>query len=282
MEQELNRTFLFHGPSGCGKTTLSRIAAGFVGANASSIREIDAATFTGIDAMREVTASLSYKPLGGVKARALIVDECHRLSSGAWDSLLKALEEPPAGVYWFLCTTNLAKVPRTVQTRCLAYQLKDVDSRELAELLVFVSKEEGRAVSGEWLSTLELCAREAQGSPRQALANMGACWAAKDRKEALALLKSAQESSEAVELARALVAGKPWLPIRGILETLANEDPESVRHVVRSYVTKAIMGSNGKGQERLFAVLDEFSKPFPASDGISPLVLAVGHLLFAN
>ena len=104
--------------------------------------------------------------------------------------------------------------------------------------------------------------------------------AAKSKNEAADLLKTAGDSSEAIDLARALIAGKPWMVIQEILETMKEQNPESIRHVVRAYMTKAILGS-AKPDERAFAILEAFSKPFPSGDGVSPLLLAIGGLIFA-
>ena len=276
-----NRTILFSGPSGTGKTTLARIAAAEVGCLDQDITEIDGATFTGIDDMRQITSSLAYRPLGEGAVKAIIIDECHMLSTAAWQSLLKSLEEPPAWVYWFLCTTNADKVPATIKTRCTSYGLKSVSTNDLTDWLAFIADAEG---IGDELKDCEsivaLCARNASGSPRQALANLGLCMAAKSKNEAADLLKTAGDSSEAIDLARALIAGKPWMVIQEILETMKEQNPESIRHVVRAYMTKAILGS-ANPDERAFAILEAFSKPFPSGDGVSPLLLAIGGLIFA-
>jgi len=277
-----NRTFLFEGPTpGIGKTSLARIAAAQVGSQGSDIIEIDAASFTGIDDMRQITSGLQYKPLGINATRSIILDECHRISGAAWASLLKSLEEPPAWVYWFLCTTDEAKVPANIKTRCTTYHLKPVPSADIFDLLVRVAEAEKWQEPADADKILNLCAKEAQGSPRAALVNLGACWGAKGLSEAQDLLKTAQGSVEAVELARGLLKGKGWPELREILAALKEQNPESVRHVVRGYMTSVIM--SGKGDpERAFAILDTFSVPFASSDGLSPLVLAVGKLVFAD
>lgn len=280
-----NKTFLLSGPSGVGKTTLARIAAGKIGCESGAIQEINAATFTGIDDMRHIIQSLQYRPLGSGQSRAIILDECHRLSAAAFASLLKSLEEPPAWVWWFLCTTDLGKVPTNIQTRCTRYDLKPVSKSGLRELLEGVVEEEKLSLGSndeDHDAIVDLCAGEARGSPRTALVNLGACISAKSKDEARSLLQLVGESSKAVDLARALVGNPSWLTIREILEGLKEENPESVRHVVRAYMTNVILGSKKGPIENHLAVLEAFSRPFVATDGIGPLVLACGQLLFGD
>jgi DNA polymerase III gamma/tau subunit len=249
-----------------------------VGCKLRDIQEIDAATNTGIDDMRNVTSALIYKPLTGT-VKALLVDEVHALSAQAWKSLLKVLEEPPDWVYWFLCTTEPMKVPETVKTRCTKYELKTIPGPQLYDFLLEVAQAENMLLSPEGKKIIDLCAKEANGSPRQALANLATCEAAKTRAEAATLLKSAVDSVEAVELAKALMAGAPWDQLLRLVKGLEEVNPESVRHVIRGYITKVILGSDservaGKGLE----ILDVFSQPLPSSDNITPILLAVGKL----
>jgi hypothetical protein len=106
------------------------------------------------------------------------------------------------------------------------------------------------------------------------------CAEAESRADAAEMLRSAEESTEAVELARLLVKGAPWRDIQPVLAALKPEvSPESVRHVVRAYVTKVVLGANSEGAAgRGIEILDAFAEPFNQHDGLSPLVLAVGRL----
>lgn len=273
IKKDTSHTFLFVGPSGTGKTTLARIAADMLGCAGSSVREIDAATFTGIDAVREITANLSYKPIGGGK-RAIIADECHAFSKPAWQALLKNLEEPPSWLYWFLCTTDVAKVPENIRTRCTKYELKPVPLDDIQDLLEKISAAEKMTIDEK---VMRLCAKEAFGSPRQSLVNLALC-SELGLAEAKDVLKSASSSAEAIELARLLNKQAGWGELQAVLKKMKDINPESVRHVVRAYMTNVVLGSDDP--EGALAVLSEFSTPFNSSDGISPLVLACGRLLF--
>ena len=274
VKQSVAKAFLFSGPSGVGKTTLARITAKEFGCE--DIREEDGATNTGIDNVRSLIDESMFRPLAGV-SKGIIIDECHALSSNAMKALLKTLEEPPDWAYWFLCTTELGKLSDAMRTRCLHYVLKEVPTVEIAEWLA--SKEESKHVDG---GVIDVCAREANGSPRQALSNLGVCLAVKDRKEAGELLRSAAESPKAFELARSLMATEGWTKVATLLEGLKDTSPESIRHVVRAYVTKVAINGKGRDVEVALAVLEAFSKPFNTSDGISSVVLACGELVFSS
>lgn len=274
IEKGSNHAFCLVGPSGTGKTTLARIAALELNA---TVQEIDAATFTGIDAMREITKSLMYRPLSG-ENKVIIINECQGLSKAAWDSLLTTMEEPPAWCYWFLTTTDPAKLPPAVKTRCTTYALKPVPTKEIEELLDFIAAEEGILSDDTGAKIISMCAKEAGGSPRQAIVNLDACKAAKSREEAATLLQGAQDVAEAHELAALLIKGTNWSKAKELLLILKDQNPESVRHVVRAYVTKVVLNSDKPNKSHL-AVLEAFSTPFPTGDQMSPLVLAVAGLL---
>ena len=272
IKKKKSNAYLLTGPSGTGKTTLAYIAAKALGCAKEDLLDVDAATNTGIDEMRLVMQDLMYKPLGAGSVKVIIIDEAHMLSKQAITSLLKTLEKPPSWVYWFLCTTDEKKIPVAVKTRCTTYQLKEVSEDSLFDLLV--STAEGKELKDD---VLDVCVREARGSPRQALSNMGVCLTAKTKGDAAELLSSAADAPAAFDLAKALMRGDSWGKLKPIIAQLKDVNPESVRHVVRAYFTSVLLG-NGNNANDAFAVLEAFSTPFNSSDGISPLVLACGKL----
>lgn len=269
--------FMFVGPSGTGKTTIARIAAKRVGADATELIEIDAATNTGVEDVRELCKGLQYASFSS-GSKAVIMDECHALSGNAWRALLKWIEEPPPNVYWFFCTTEPTKVPNNIRTRCAYFELKPIVRSDMFEYVSDIANLENMDIDD---TIIDLIVKESGGSPRQALVNLAVLDGVKSRKEAAELLRSAVDSSEAIDLCRVLIKGASWSEAREILATMRDTNPESVRLVVVAYMTSVILSEKNKSPERALAILEQFSQPFNYNDKISPVVLAVGRLILS-
>ena len=188
LEQDrVAQALVFSGVRGTGKTTLARIVAKglnclssdvptaepcgecqscmeIAAGNSLDVQEIDAASHTGVDHIRELIGSVSYRASGRYKV--YILDEVHMLSTSAFNALLKTLEEPPAHVRFIFATTEIRKIPPTVLSRTQRFALRRVQAAELAEFLAKVVKsEQGEAES----QALNLVARAAEGSVRDGL-----------------------------------------------------------------------------------------------------------------
>ena len=282
LKDRRGKVFLFTGPSGCGKTTLARILANeFAGgkATAANIEEVPAADHTGVGDMRNVAGRALYRAVGGSPVKAFIIDEAHRLSGSAWDVLLKPIEEPPAHVYWMFATTNPGKIPKTILTRCLRYDLKPVSETLIMGLLEAVAEAEGLDVSEE---VLEAVAEGAGGSPRQALTYLEMCIYAESAGDARQLMRSAGQTREVVDLCRFLLKGhgRSWAEAVKLVKALEGTEAESTRIVVVNYIAAALMGTkDDKNARNLMTLLECFGTPYQQSDRIAPLLHSLGLAL---
>ncbi|RXZ42825.1 DNA polymerase III subunit gamma/tau [Crenobacter cavernae] len=185
-ENRLHHAYLLTGTRGVGKTTIARILAKSLnceqGAGAEpcgvcssctqidagrfvDLLEIDAASNTGIDNIREVLENAQYAPSSG-RFKVYIIDEVHMLSKSAFNAMLKTLEEPPAHVKFILATTDPQKVPVTVLSRCLQFSLRNMTPQQVAGHLAYVLDAEGVPYEP---AALALLGRAAAGSMRDAL-----------------------------------------------------------------------------------------------------------------
>lgn len=277
-DKNIPHSFLFLGPSGCGKTTLARIVARELNVAPDNVLEVDAATNTGIDAMRAVTDTLRYKGFGDSPRKMVLIDEAHALSKAAWQSMLKVLEEPPAHVFFALCTTEPGKVPDTIQTRCATYTVKSLSHDSIMDLLEHVVKKERLDVSEEMLA---IASKASNGSPRKALVSLSMLEGIEDPKEAAVLLAQPLETEDIIELCRDLVAGRlTWERVRKVLSDNKDQDAEGIRLVVVNYMSAVLLSgrTDARAATRLLDILFTFSKPMTnRSEKMAPLLLAFGE-----
>lgn len=277
LARKSSRGFLFEGEPGTGKTTLARVIAIKLGCDPRNIIEVDAATNTGIDAMRAVTDSMRYTGLGKSKTRFYILDEAHMLSKQAWASLLKATEEPPKHVYWALCTTDGAKLPKAIRTRFTSYTLSPVPTDTLFDLITKVARAEKYTTPKE---VRYFIAEKAGGSPRQALACLAQCADCETRKDAAVLIRAVLAEGEIIELCQGLMQGLSWSRAMGLVQKLGDVNAESVRQIVLNYFGK--VAGRAKTDEKAgkaLDVLDAFNEPYPPGNNAHCVLLSLGRIL---
>lgn len=164
--------YLFSGPAGTGKTTSARIFAKMLNDGVGITIEIDAASNSGVDNIRAVIEDSRKMPLDS-KYKIYIIDECHSLSSGAWQALLKLLEEPSMYSIFILCTTDPQKIPGTILSRVQRYQFNKISAQGIVDRLCTICDKENIDVFEQ--SAIEYIAKTANGGMRDAITLMDKC-----------------------------------------------------------------------------------------------------------
>lgn len=170
--------YLFSGGRGTGKTTTARAFAKELNISPEDILELDAASNTGVDNIRELNESVYTLPYFS-KYKMYILDEVHMFSKNAWNALLKTLEEPPQHCIFVMCTTDPEKVLDTVLSRCTKFHLKSPTQDVLSKYLEAVCKKEGVQMEK---GALQVIALSGDGSYRDSLSNLQKVLSFKDEK----------------------------------------------------------------------------------------------------
>lgn len=209
--------YLFFGPKGTGKTSAARILASKAGIYHSDLIEIDAASHTGVDDIRSLREQVGLVPLRGDR-KAYIIDEVHMLSRGAFNALLKTLEEPPEHVLFFLCTTEKQRVPETVVSRCVQIPFLKATINEIVRALE-------RTAVGEKLTledgVLEDIAESVDGSFREAQTVLEeSTHEGKVTKETVEKVLGGSISSSSASYIEAILAGRSKEALRAVSQVV--------------------------------------------------------------
>ncbi len=236
-QDRVAHAYLFVGTRGVGKTSMARIfakalAGGSEEADAAimsgqdtDVIEIDAASNNSVENARDLIANAGYRPMRG-RSKVYIIDEVHMLSTSAFNALLKTLEEPPGHVKFILCTTDVHKVPPTIQSRCQRFDFQNIASGRIADHLAVVAESEGSTCQPELIAEI---ARLANGSMRDGLSILDRVLAAATPGETVTL-----------ELLETLLGLPDRALIGALLDSFADQDPKAALEAGDALLAKGI------------------------------------------
>jgi DNA polymerase-3 subunit gamma/tau len=237
----IRHAYLFSGPRGTGKTTTARLLAKAINCQNPDpdrrpcnqcdacravnegryldLIEIDAATHTSVDDVRELRERIAFAP-GEGRFKVYIIDEVHRFSGSAFDALLKTLEEPPEHAIFVLATTELDKVPATIKSRCLLFQFRRFSVREVADRLEQIASTEGLVTER---TALEMIARQGTGSMRDSVSLLDQIVTDPSRPVTVALVQDVLGTASSAA-------------VRALVQAMANEDVAEALRIINQAI----------------------------------------------
>lgn len=217
----LAHAYLFFGTRGTGKTSIARIFAKELGTDDQDIYEIDAASHTGVDNIRDLREGVATMPFSS-QYKIYIIDEVHMLSKAAFNALLKTLEEPPRHVIFILATTELHKVLDTIKSRCVVFNFNAPTKEHLVPFIAEIAKKEGHDLDDE---SMQLIAQHGAGSYRDTLSHLQKVFSI--------------QNTDKGEIQQ-LFSGSPRELVEAFITTLVNADQKGMLQVLDDVKAKQV------------------------------------------
>jgi DNA polymerase III subunit gamma/tau len=259
----IRHAYLFSGPRGTGKTTTARLLAKAVNCTAADVDqrpcnqcstcvavnegrfldliEIDAATHTSVDDVRDLRDKIAFAPTEG-RYKVYIIDEVHRFSGSAFDALLKTLEEPPDHAIFVLATTEIDKVPQTIKSRSLQFEFRRLSLVEVADRLQEIAENEGINIER---AALELIARQGTGSARDSISLLDQVVSDPTERITLEVAQRILGTASVVavrELAAAVIAGDVSAGIHTVNQAIdTGSDPKQLGQQVVEHLRAVLL-----------------------------------------
>ena len=263
---KISHSYLFTGPRGCGKTSVARIFAHEINGFKyeledfyPDILEIDAASNTGVDNIRELRERAAIAPTEG-KYKVYIIDEVHMLSKSAFNALLKTLEEPPAHVVFIMATTDVYKVPITIKSRSQIYEFQLAEPSVMHEHLKTIAKAEGIKINDE---ALEIIVRRGGGSFRDSISLLDQISTIADGEITASLISSSLGLPEQTKIMNLLEAYRTsnLSEISASLKTLLNSGVRA--EIITEELINYIVDNPAQDLLPLLKPLSNITTPFP-------------------
>ncbi len=234
----IQHAYLFVGSAGCGKTTCARIFANAINKGQGVPVEIDAASHNGVDDVRAIIDDSKLQSIDS-EYKCFILDECHMLSTQAWNAMLKLLEEPPAKSVFIMCTTNPERIPQTILSRVQRYDFQKISTEGIYDRLTDILKmetAEGASFGAADPDALEYIAKLASGGMRTAISLMDKCLSYSNQLTVQNVVDAlgVADYSEYVQLAQAMLTHSEADAV-DVLEKVRNSGKD-IKQFVKGYL----------------------------------------------